>query len=248
MRNRVMTALESSLLAASALAGCGDGTPTALADGAPGLEREGSGGEFTASFHLDRCTFAARGRNTFFVLEPGYTEVLEGPEDGQPTRLTIRVLDATEVVGGVATRVVEERQEMSGELVEISRNFFAICTQDNSVFYFGEETDIYEHGRIVSHEGSWRHGTNGARAGLIMPGIALLGARYFQELAPGVALDRAEIVGLDETVETSRRRFTGVLDARETTPLEPDVVDFKWYAPDVGLVRSNDLRLVRAGF
>ena len=174
--------------------------------------------------------------------------MFRGVENGAATQLTVRVLHATERVGGVTTRVVVERQTEDGELVEISRNFFAICEQNNSVFYFGERTDTYEHGRVVSHASSWRAGVNGAKAGLFMPGLALVGSRFFQEVAPGVALDRSEIVDLDATMRTPRGRFTSVLVSRETTPLEPGTVEFKWYAPEVGLIRDGPLLLVRAGF
>ena len=98
-------------------------------------------------------------------------------------RLVIPVLNQAETVDGVTTRVVEERELEDGELVEISRNFFAICNRDNSVFYFGEDVDFYENGVIVSHDGAGRAGVNGARAGILMPGTLLLGARHFQGVA-----------------------------------------------------------------
>jgi hypothetical protein len=144
--------------------------------------------------------------------------------------------------------VVEERETEDGELTEVSRNYFAICSQNNSVFYFGEDVDFYEDGEIVNHDGSWLHGQRGARAGLIMPGLPLLGARYFQEVAPGVALDRAEIVDLQASLRTPLRRFTNVLLTEESTPLEPGVTELKFYAPGIGLIRDADLLLVHAGF
>jgi hypothetical protein len=251
MRHRVWIGLVLPLFAGVALMSCQDNRqPTAPSAEQSALRpaQQSGGPEFTQSFHLERCTFSPTGRNPFFILEPGYTQVLEGTDGGVAAKLTIRVLDATERVGEATTRIVEERHVESGKLVEISRNFFAICAPNNSVFYFGEATDIIEQGKVVSHKGSWRHGVNGARAGLIMPGIALLGARYFQEVAPNVALDRAEIIDLAATVQTPLRRFTDVLVTRETTPLEPSVTDFKSYAPRVGLVKSNELLLVSAGF
>ena len=62
--------------------------------------------------------------------------------------------------------------------------------------------DIYENGQVTSHDGSWIHGEDNAKAGLMMPGLALLGSRYYQEVAPEVALDRAVIQSLDEKVKT----------------------------------------------
>ena len=200
---------------------------------------------FTRDFRLEDCDFQTTGENPFFPLQPGLTTFLAGEDEGERLRLRIKVLHQTTVVGGVRTRIVEEREHVNGELVEISRNYFAHCRQNGSVFYFGEAVDIYEDGEIVSHEGAWRHGENGARAGLIMPGLPLIGARYFQEIAPGVALDRAEVLDVSGTVRTPFRRFDRALLTRETTPLEPDDVAEKAYAPGVGLVVDAEARLVR---
>ena len=96
----------------------------------------------------------------------------------------------------------------------------------------------------MSHEGAWLSGVNGARYGLIMPGIFLLGSRYYQEVAPGVALDRAENVSMTEEVVTPAGTFPNSVKIKETTPLEPRAKDFKFYAPGVGLVKSNKLVLM----
>src|SRR3990172_9846526 len=200
---------------------------------------------FTDSFMLEECDgFSNTGSNPFFILEPGYQLILEGEEGEVEMHLTITVLNKTKTIDGIKTRVVEERETHDGVLVEVSRNYFAICNRDNSVVYFGEDVDFYEDGVIVGHEGSWRAGVNGARAGIIMPGIQLLGARYMQEVAPGVALDRAETESIIEVVETPAGTFENCLKTRETTPLEPGAVGFKFYAPDIGLVQDGVLKLV----
>ncbi len=156
--------------------------------------------------------------------------------------------DETEVVAGVTTRILVETEFEDGEIVEVSRNFFAICEETNSVFYFGEEVDDYEDGEVVSHEGSWLAGEDGAFAGIAMPGTVLLGSRYHQEIAPGVAMDRAEIVSMDETLETPAGNFEDVLAILETTPLEPDASEIKYYAAGVGLLQDEDLKLEEYGF
>lgn len=119
-----------------------------------------------------------------------------------------------------------------------------ICRENGSVFYHGEDVDNYdETGTIVvNHDGAWRAGVAGARAGVIMPGLPLLGARYFQEVAPDVAMDRAEITRLDATVATPAGTFERCLETKETTPLERGK-SIKAYAPGVGLVRDDDLLL-----
>ena len=200
--------------------------------------------EFTTEFRLEDCTFTSTGANAFFILKPGTRSIYEGTEDGAELRLVITVTNRTRQVNGVETRVVEERETEDGELVEISRNYFAICQQTDSVFYFGEEVDIYEDGEIVSHEGAWLAGQKNARPGLMMPGIVLLGARYFQEHAPDVALDRAEIVSLSERVQTPAGTYRNVLKTEETTPLEPGQKSIKFYAPGVGLIQDGPVKLV----
>src|ERR671913_567108 len=95
------------------------------------------------SFDLENCDFASTGKNSYFILEPGFQAVLEGEEDGEKLQLTMTVLDETKEVDGVETRVLEERETEGGNLVEISRNYFAICGPSNNAIYFGEDVDIY---------------------------------------------------------------------------------------------------------
>ena len=199
---------------------------------------------FTKDYRLQDCEFQTVGRNPFFPLVPGRTQDLEGKVNGTTEHLEITVLSQTLAVGGIQTRIVEERHTENGQLIEVSRNYFAHCVQNGSVFYFGEDVDIYENGRIVAHTGAWRHGVNGAQAGVFMPGIPLLGSRYYQEVAPAAALDRAEIIQLDAVVETPYGRFREVLVTEESTPFEPGVLEYKRYAPGVGLVVDGTQRLV----
>lgn len=157
--------------------------------------------------------------------------------------LTIQTLEETEVVAGIETRVVEERETKNGELVEVSRNFFAAAS-DGTVCYFGEDVDIYERGEVVSQEGAWRAGEGGAVAGIIMPGQPAVGQSYDQERAAGVAQDHAEVLSTTESLTVPAGSFSNVLKTRETTPLEPGLDEFKWYAPNVGLIKDGVLELV----
>jgi hypothetical protein len=193
---------------------------------------------------LENCQFSTRSQNPYFILEPGRQLVLEGEDDGETVHIEITVLPETKVVAGVTTRVVEERELINGELVEVSRNFFARCRPTNDIVYFGEEVDIYENGQIVSHDGAWRAGVKNARAGIIMPGRFLLGARYFQELAPGVAEDRAEHVAMGLTKQTPAGTFTDCVRIRETTSLEPGAQSIKVYCPGVGLTVDSGVSLI----
>ena len=198
---------------------------------------------WTMSFPVEADEFTTTGRNPYFILEPGYTLVLESKDE----RLTMTVLDETLKIDGTDTRVVEERETKNGQLVEVSRNYFAISRRTNSVFYFGEDVDVYRGGKVVSHGGTWRAGRDGARFGLMMPGIVLLGAKHYQEVAPGVAMDRAEILSLSEKLQTPNGNYENALKVAETSPLEPRAREYKYYVAGIGLTQYGPLKLVRYG-
>jgi hypothetical protein len=213
--------------------------------------------EFTRDFRLEDCQFKTQGENPYFILKPGYQLVFEGEDDGETLRLEITVLKETETInvpdiGKVKTRVVEEVETVDGEPLEISRNFFAICSPTNDVYYFGEEVDIFNEDGTVTHEGAWRAGQpdeNGvAEPGLIMPGTFLLGSRYFQEIAEGIAMDRAEHIAMGLEVTVPAGTFTDCVQVLETTPLESGAETEKIYCPEVGLVIDDVLELIDYGF
>ena len=205
---------------------------------------------FTDEFFLEDCTFSDTGSNRFFILEPNYQAVLTGVEENEDVELIVNVTDETLNVNGVETRVVEEIESHDGELVEISRNYFAMCEETNSVFYFGEDTQFYENGQPVpgGEAESWHAGVNDANAGLFMPGIVLLGAKYQEETAPDVAMDQGQVISLSETVDTPAQTFDDVLRIKETTPLEPGEVEYKYFAAGVGIIQDGTLKLESAGF
>jgi hypothetical protein len=198
--------------------------------------------QWTNDFSAEKDALSSAGRNNFFILEPGYQLVLENEKE----RLVITVLNETKKVDGVETRVVEERETNDGQLVEVSRNYFAISRRTGNVYYFGEDVDIYKNGKVTSHDGAWLSGVDGARFGLMMPAVPLVGARYHQEVAPKVAMDRAEIVSVTETFKAPAGEFKNCVKTKETTPLEPDVGQ-KHYAPGIGLIQDGGLKLVRHG-
>ncbi|MBN2270527.1 MAG: hypothetical protein JXN61_07935 [Sedimentisphaerales bacterium] len=194
--------------------------------------------KWTDEFQVDQRKFSAKGRNRFFSLQPGHQIVLESKSE----KVIITVSDKTKKIGGVVTRIIEERESEDGELVEVSRNFFAICKATSDVFYFGEEVDDYKDGKIVGHGGAWQADNKDSKPGIIMPGTALLGARHYQELAPN-AKDRAEIIADNVTMKTPAGTFKNCIRVKETSPLEPGTISYKTYAPGIGLIQDEDLLL-----
>ena len=207
--------------------------------------------EFTSSFMEERCRFKTKGDNPFFPLRPGWQVTLESEEE----MAVITVLRDTRKVNGVRTRVVEELEfEKDGEElvpIERSRNFFAICEQTGSVFYFGEEVDFFdEEGNPIPGTGAWQAGQNGARAGIIMPGTILVGGGYYQEIAPeSPALDKGQIVALHDGCEAGGFAFDQqCVEIVDTTDCDPSTQDRKVYAAGVGNVVDEDLEVTSFGF
>lgn len=207
---------------------------------------------FTDGFRIEDCELEADGRNAWFSLIPGDQLVLSGEEDGEELVVQITVLQQKRTIRfttesgkqlRVKTRVVEEREWVDDELVEVSRNYFAICDQTGDVFYFGEAVDDYEDGEIVGHDGAWLAGVGGAQPGILIPGRYLLGARYFQEIAPGVAMDRGENTAMGLTVTTPAGTFHDCVEVIETSPLEPGHESLKRYCPGIGLVQDDEILL-----
>ena len=195
-------------------------------------------------FGISKRNLLTTGRNQYFVMEPGFQLILAGGD----TRVQITVLDKTKTVDGVITRIVEEKEWKDDELYEVSMNYFALCEQAKDIFYFGEDVDYYKNGKVVRHDGSWLAGTSGNKAGLIMPGTPKVGMKYYQEIAPGVAMDRAEIVSLDETCKTPAGTFSKCLKVEEGSAIEIAEKEYKYYAPGIGLIRDEDLELIKYGF
>ena len=113
---------------------------------------------WTSSFNLEDCNFSTTGNNPYFILQPGYQLVFAGLEDGEPLNVTATVSNETKIVGdGIVARVVEERtvNSQTNDLKEITRDYFAICEQTDSVYYFGEDVDNYEGGKLVDHVATW---------------------------------------------------------------------------------------------
>lgn len=208
------------------------------------LETMESSIKWQEEFGISDCTLVTTGQNPYFVLKPGFELVLEGGN----TKLMITVLDETMVVDGVETRVIEEREWKNDELIEVSKNMFAMCEETNDVFYFGEFVDMYSNGELSSHSGQWFAGEDDNKAGMTMPGNPKVGMRYYQEIAPGVAMDRAEILSLDTVLKTPAGEFEDCLETVEGSALNLLEREIKVYAPGIGLIQDANLLLTEFGF
>jgi len=193
------------------------------------------------SLSVDTNNLGTAGSNPYFVLEPGFRlHYAHGT-----ARLTSTVLAETKTIDGIQTRVVEDREEKDLKPVEVTRDYYAIDRSAGDVYYFGEDVDVYKGGKVAGHEGSWLAGAGDAAFGLMMPARVVVGDRFYQELAPGRAMDRSEVVAVGETVATPAGTFRNCVHLRDSSAIEKSAKDDKWYAPGVGLVKDNELVLVR---
>ena len=193
--------------------------------------------------HLDPARFTTTVDNPYLPLVPGTRMVYRERGDDGPGRIVVTVTRRTKTVQGVETVVVRDRAFTAGELVEDTRDWYAQDRRGN-VWYFGENTKEYEDGKVVSTEGSWRAGRDGARAGIVMLARPRVGDSYYQEYAPGEALDQATVLRLDAERTVPFGTVDDLLVTRDFTELEPALVERKFYAPGVGVVLE---KLVRGG-
>jgi hypothetical protein len=210
-----------------------------LAAGALAWQSDTSG--WRSNLPVDKKILASTGANPYFVLTPGVRFYYEHGKDTD----TVTVLNETKVIDGVVTRSVEDRETKNGQLAELTHDYYAIDPATKDVYYFGEDVDVYKGGKVVGHEGAWLSGMKGAKFGMMMPGAIKVGQKFYQEQAPGVGMDRAEVVAVGETVTTPAGTFKNCVHTKETSALEKGMADHKWYAPGVGMVKEGEFVLVK---
>jgi hypothetical protein len=188
------------------------------------------------------------GAAPYSLLLPGFQLILAS----RSATLTFTVLEETKEINGIVTRVVEEREARYSTVYAISRNFVALDAATGDVVYFGETVDAYQHGRVVSHPGAWQAYTNSARPGLLIPGAPRAGMKYYQELEPGVAMDRARVLQVGAVVHTPAGTWHDcVIMAASSTHKWLDLFapkEYQAYAPGIGLVQKKDMYLVSYGY
>ncbi len=179
--------------------------------------------------------------NAYMPLTPGTTLRYEGESDGEKESTIYEVTDDKRTVMGVETTVVRDRVYVDGELAEDTFDWFA-QDRDGNVWYFGEESKDVEDGKVVSTAGSWEAGVDGAQPGVVMLGSPRVGDEYRQEFYEGEAEDAARVIALDESVKVAAGSYDNVLVTEDWNPLEPKVLEQKYYARGVGVVREQHIK------
>jgi hypothetical protein len=186
--------------------------------------------------------FTARVDNPWFPLRPGTTSIYRGVKDGQPSRDVLTVTHMTTRIAGAPCVVVHDRLYLRGRLRERTTDWYSQDAQGN-VWYFGEVTaELDRQGRVTSTEGAWRAGRNGAKAGIYMPAHPRLGQSGRQEFYKGQAEDHFQVVSLRATVVVPYVSSKKALLTKEWTPLEPGVLDHKFYVRGIGTVLEQTVK------
>jgi hypothetical protein len=189
---------------------------------------------------IDPAAFSATVDNPFFPLRPGMRwNYRSSTPDGVETT-AVTATTKTRTIMGVRCVEVRDTVKVAGTVKEDTLDWYA-QDRDGAVWYFGEDTKEYENGKVTSTEGSWLAGIRGARPGILMPARPSVGDRYRQEYYKGHAEDQAEVLSLTERAHVPTGSYDGVVMTKETTPLEPDVVEHKYYARGMGTVLTVDV-------
>ena len=128
--------------------------------------------------------------------------------------------------------------KLDGQVVEDTLDWYAQDRAGN-VWYFGERVADYdEHGLIVSVDGSFEAGQESALPGIIMPAQPTVGRAFRQEFFLADAEDAARVKSITETVTVPAGTYANCLKTEDFTPIEPDVLEEKYYAAGIGNVLS----------
>lgn len=191
---------------------------------------------------LDPADFSVEIDNPYWPMRPGTRWVYrESDGEGGVQRVVVTVTGKTRrIANGIEARVIHDVVTEGGEPVEITDDWYAQDSSGN-VWYLGERTAEHRNGAVVSRAGSWEAGVDGAQPGVIMPAEPRPGLAYRQEYYAGEAEDRAKVLSLAEQAEVPFGHFSDVLLTKDLVPLEPNVLEYKLYAPGVGPVLTLDV-------
>lgn len=189
-------------------------------------------GLVAAAAHASQPAFVRNVTNPWFPLEPGTVFVYTGEKDGRRGNEIVTVTRSTKVIRGVRCTAVSDRLYLQGRLAERTTDWYAQDVRGN-VWYFGEDTaELNAAGKVTSHEGTWRTGLDGAKAGIFMPAHPKVGQSFRQEFLRGHADDHFEVI----------RLAGGSMLTKEWTPLEPGTLDHKRYERGRGLVEEETVK------
>lgn len=186
---------------------------------------------------LDPADFTTAIDNPYWPMRPGNRWVYrETDAQGANQRVEVTVTRRTRrIANGIEARVVHDVATEDGEPVEVTDDWYAQDSKGN-VWYLGEHTTEYENGKPKTTEGSFEAGVDGAQPGVVVPASPEPGMAYRQEYYAGHAEDSAVVLGVHEQAQVPAGIFKDALMTKDLNPLEPKLVELKFYARGVGPV------------
>jgi hypothetical protein len=232
-----------TLLLAAAVSGCGgrSGSPSPQVEGNSQSAAKGNGQSVpiprgSEPVHLDPSTFTSQIDNPYWPMKPGsHWMFRETDGHGADKRVNITVTDKTRTIMGIEARVVHDVLTEDGQVAEDTYDWYA-QDADGNVWYLGEDTKEFENGKVKTTEGSWEAGVKGAQPGIVIPAKPAPGMAYRQEYLKGEAEDKATVLSVDGKGKVPNGPFDHALLTKDFTPLEPDVVEHKYYVQGIGPV------------
>ncbi|MET0714908.1 MAG: hypothetical protein ABWY57_08330 [Mycetocola sp.] len=224
------------LLVCVSLAACTSADAPSASAGAPSATRPAVLPQGDDAVDLNPADFTVNIDNEYWPMRPGTQWVYRETEGGDVFTVTVTVTTATKkIANGVTARVVRDTVMRGEEIVEDTFDWYAQDATGN-VWYLGEDTAEFENGEVVSTEGSFEAGVDGALPGVIVPADPRPGLAYRQEYLKGKAEDNGEVLSVNEQVDVPTGHADHVLLTKDTITIEPDVLEYKLYAPGVGPV------------
>jgi hypothetical protein len=225
--------LAAAATAALLLAACG------------GDDGSGSAQQNVRESRFDSSDFGApgKGASKWFPLEPGTQTVREGRVNRGHRRLTHRVVttvtDVVKEIDGVRTVAVLDQDIDGGEVAEQAVDYLAADKQGN-VWDLGSYTESYEGGEFVNASDARLSGIDGAEPGILVQGNPRPGTpAYSQGTAPGESAGSAKVVETGARDCVPFKCYKDVLVIGEGSADEPDLSEYKYFAPGVGQIRTE---------
>ena len=185
---------------------------------------------------LDPAEFTTEIDHPYWPMKPGTRWTYREVADGTAMDVVVVVTGQTKkLANGVTARVVRDTVHVAGSIVEDTVDWYAQDSVGN-LWYLGEDTAEFEHGKIVSRGGSFEAGVDGALPGIMIPADPAPGMKYRQEYYAGEAEDNGEVLSTAELAQVPAGRYRQALLTKDTIAIEPDVQEYKLYARGVGPV------------
>jgi hypothetical protein len=179
--------------------------------------------------------------NIYLPFTPGKVNTYEGQTDEGTETIVVTVTNDKKTILGIDCIVVHDVVSLEGNTTEDTYDWYAQDIHGN-VWYLGEDSKEIENGVVVGTGGSWEAGVDGAQAGIVMPAVPILGVPYRQEYYFNEAEDWGKVIETGLNVKINYGTFTNCIKTEEWNPLEPDVLENKYYAPGIGVIKEETVK------